>query len=124
MTKTLFAPRLQVRGHLLSAAGLAMVLLTASLSHAGVAGAIVVYPTNSSIEIGNNALYKVAGRQFSAYVPISPNGIDWLVNGVVGGNATVGTITTGGLYSPPATIPVINVVTVSARSKAYPTSIG
>ena len=33
-------------------------------------------------------------RQFSAYVPISPNTIRWLVNDVVGGNTTVGTIST------------------------------
>src|SRR5437667_1187384 len=80
-----------------------LVLLAAGPSlQAGVAGAIVVYPTNSSIEIGYNALYNVPGRQFSAYVPISPNGIYWLVNGMVGGNATVGTITATGIYSPPA----------------------
>jgi len=91
---------------------------------AGVAGRIAVYPTNSSIEIDYLKLYKVQGRQFTAYVPISPNTIQWLVNGIVGGNATVGTISATGLYVPPEAVPVRNVVTVSAQSKAYPSSIG
>ncbi len=91
---------------------------------AGVAGKIVVYPTNSSIEIDYVKLYNAPGRQFTAYVPISPNTVQWRVNGIVGGNATLGTISATGLYVPPAKIPVPNTVTISARSKAYPTSIG
>lgn len=85
--------------------------------HAQVAGAIEVYPTVSSIEFPST-------RQFSAYVPISPNTIVWKVNGMVGGDSTVGTISPTGLYTTPAAAPANNVVIVSATSTAYPNSIG
>ena len=84
---------------------------------AQVAGSIVVYPTTASLEAAST-------QQFSAYVPISPNTVVWLVNGTVGGNATVGTITAAGFYTPPKIIPANNIVTVSARSTAFLSSIG
>ncbi|MDP3070604.1 MAG: DUF1800 family protein [Opitutaceae bacterium] len=61
-----------------------------------------------------------ATRQLTAYVPLSPNSVTWSVNGVAGGNATVGTVSTGGLYQAPAIIPAANVVSVRATSTAYP----
>ena len=97
---------------------LAVVLLSvAAPLRALVSGSFTVYPTTSSIEVA-------ATRQFTAYVPISPKTVTWLVNGTVGGNATFGTITAAGVYTPPKTIPANNVVTVSAKSTAYPSSIG
>lgn len=59
-------------------------------------------------------------RQFSAYVPLSPNTIQWLVNDVPGGNSTVGTVTATGLYTAPAVVPAMNVVALKAKSTAYP----
>jgi hypothetical protein len=47
--------------------------------------------------------------------------INWEVNGVQGGNATVGTISSAGLYTPPATIASSTVVSISAVSAADPT---
>lgn len=46
------------------------------------------------------------------------------MNGITGGNPTIGTISAGGLYTPPKTIPPANILAVSARSTAYPTSVG
>ena len=89
----------------------------AGRASAQVAGSIAVYPQTSSLEVTGT-------RQFSAYVPISPNTVVWLVNGIQGGNATVGTISATGLYKPPAAIPVNNVFTITARSTAFPTSSG
>ena len=100
----------------LGLAALALVTL-AGVAHAQVSGAIAVYPTTSTLEVGST-------RQFSAYVPISPNTITWAVNGIAGGNSSVGTITPGGLYTPPKPIPASNVFTISARSTAYPASVG
>src|ERR1700682_2515623 len=41
--------------------------------------------------------------KFSETVTGDPtNSVTWSVDGVAGGNATVGTISTGGLYTPPA----------------------
>lgn len=53
---------------------------------------------------------------------LADSSVTWRVNGVAGGNATVGTISTAGVYTPPATIPANNVVTISATSVASPTT--
>lgn len=50
--------------------------------------------------------------QFSANVPVT-----WQVNGTMGGAAATGTISTTGLYTPPASIPA-GAITVSAISVA------
>jgi hypothetical protein len=42
--------------------------------------------------------------------------------GVLGGNATLGTITAGGVYSPPLTPPIGQTVTVTAAAQDSPTS--
>ena len=84
---------------------------------AQVAGAIVVYPNPSSIEIGTTL-------QFTGYVPISPNTVTWFVNDIPGGDATVGTISGTGFYQAPASAPAANVVTVKAKSTAFPNSFG
>ena len=42
--------------------------------------------------------------------------VAWEVNGLVGGNATIGTITTAGVYSAPATVPSPATVTITAVS--------
>jgi hypothetical protein len=44
----------------------------------------------------------------------------WAVNGVVGGNSTLGTISTSGLYKAPNTIPSPATVTVSVTSSEVP----
>jgi hypothetical protein len=54
-----------------------------------------MYPENAVVQTGKQ-------QQFSAQVCGSANGgVQWLVEGVAGGNATVGTITSGGLYTAP-----------------------
>src|SRR4051812_3762267 len=102
---------------LLSAAVLALASLAAAPASAQVAGAITVYPTTSTLEVASTL-------QYSAYVPISPNTITWMVNNIPGGDVTVGTISPTGLYKPPAVIPAANVVTVSAKSTAFPAQVG
>ncbi|MDX1984708.1 MAG: DUF1800 family protein [Bryobacteraceae bacterium] len=81
---------------------------------------IVVYHEKSTVETGTS-------RDFSAYVPLSPNTVVWSVNGVRGGNSTVGTVTGTGLrviYKAPATAPANNVVRLTATSTAYPAKSG
>jgi uncharacterized protein (DUF1800 family) len=60
-------------------------------------------------------------RQLTAYVQLSPSTVNWDVNGVPGGNATVGTISASGVYKAPAVVPEGGSVTVTATSTAYPT---
>ena len=50
--------------------------------------------------------------------------ITWSVGGVVGGNATVGTITEQGLYTAPATVPSPNSVAVTATDSQNPAQTG
>jgi hypothetical protein len=58
-------------------------------------------------------------RQFTATVQNSTNhSVTWKVNGVANGNSTIGTITTGGLYTAPAAVPSPSSVTVTAVSAA------
>lgn len=63
-------------------------------------------------------------RQLSAYVPLNPATVVWSVNGVVGGDSTYGTVSTGGYYVSPAVIPANNIVAVRATSTAFPDKFG
>jgi uncharacterized protein (DUF1800 family) len=57
-------------------------------------------------------------------VNLSNPSVTWQVNGVAGGNSTVGTINSSGVYTPPAAIPTNNNVTVTAVSQASPSISG
>jgi fibronectin type 3 domain-containing protein len=46
--------------------------------------------------------------------------VNWLVSGILGGNASVGTVV-GGLYTAPASVPG-GTITVTAQSSATPSS--
>jgi thiol:disulfide interchange protein DsbA len=50
--------------------------------------------------------------------------VTWQVNGITGGNATVGTISSSGVYQAPTSVPSPAVVTVSAISVANSTRSG
>jgi len=59
---------------------------------------------------------------FSASVTnITDTAVSWSVNGVAGGNAVVGTITSAGSYTAPADLPSPAAVTITATSHADPT---
>ncbi len=68
-----------------------------------------------------------AGTQqvFTAAVTGSTNtAVSWSVNGIAGGNATVGTIVGNGNYLAPTNIPTPNAITVTATSMADPNAAG
>lgn len=76
---------------------------------------VSISPTNASVQVGQS-------EQFSAIVSgASSSGVNWLVSGVLGGNSSVGTITSGGLYIAPASVPASSVL-VTAQSSASPSS--
>jgi len=61
-------------------------------------------------------------QQFTATVTSTSNkNVTWDVNGVAGGTATVGTISSSGLYTAPAHVPSPAQVSVNATSMADPT---
>ena len=73
---------------------------------------VSVSPASTSVQTGSQ-------QQFTAKVNGSSNTtVTWQVNGVTGGNSTVGTVSSSGLYSAPAAVPSPAAVTVKAISQA------
>jgi len=58
----------------------------------------------------------VVGTQAQFTGSATSGGITWAVDGVAGGNATVGTVTATGLYTAPASVPAGGKVTIQAVS--------
>ncbi len=90
--------------------GSAMVTITAPVN-----AAVTVAPIDSSTSAGTTV-------QFTATVTGTTNtAVTWSVNGVAGGNSTVGTInntSTAGLYTAPTAVPNPPTVVVTATSQA------
>jgi len=76
---------------------------------------VTVSPSNVAVETNHT-------QQFSATVVNTTNtAVTWQVNGVIGGNSTVGKIDVNGLYTAPGSVPAPATVTVTAISVADPT---
>lgn len=70
-------------------------------------------------------VYTSTTQQFIATVTGTTNtAVTWQVNGTTGGNATVGTIDTTGLYTAPSTVPSPATVTIEAISQALSSAVG
>ncbi len=80
----------------------------------------ITNPNSFSIAPRNAALTLSQSQQFTATVP-GGGPATWTVDGISGGNGTVGTISTTGLYVPPRTA---GIHTVLATSIADPTKSG
>ena len=79
---------------------------------------VSVQPTSASV-------YTNGQQQFAASVSGTTNKqVSWSVNGISGGNATIGTINTGGLYAAPASVPSPATVTITAASQVDPSKTG
>jgi hypothetical protein len=75
---------------------------------------VTILPTLASVGVG-------ATKQFTATVSGTSNtAVTWQVNDAPGGNSTVGTIDSSGLYTAPAVVPNPANVTVKAVSQADP----
>jgi len=87
---------------------------TSSLTvQVGAAGKVKVTVIPATAQIESSAIY-----QFRASVDGTSGNtsVKWYVNGVFGGNATVGTVTPQGVYSAPSKLPNPNTLTVTAIS--------
>jgi YD repeat-containing protein len=83
-----------------------------------VIGAIAVSPATATLSVNG-------AQQFTAQEAGTPTtNVNWAVNAIVGGNQTVGTITTAGLYTGPPAPPPLGTVTVTATSKDDVTASG
>ena len=99
-------------------------------------GSEALYPTSppsaGALLVGSGAAVSISGapaqlsagtsaRLSAALVNVGP-GVTWTVNGIPGGDATLGTVTPDGLYTAPATPPPAP-VTIRATSVADPAVI-
>src|SRR2546423_755114 len=110
--------------HLRGGLGLAGVAITilqtfgcagASTTRTPMAVRVTISPVSATVGAGGT-------QQFTATVQNTSNtAVTWQVSGVSGGNATVGTISSSGLYTAPAVVPNPATVTVTAVSQADPT---
>jgi len=74
--------------------------------------AVVVSPATMNVQQGST-------QQFTATVINSNNpAVNWLVNGIIGGNASVGTVNSTGLYTAPLVTPNPPTAAVTAVSQA------
>jgi uncharacterized protein (DUF1800 family) len=73
----------------------------------------------SQVRVGGSAVSFTA-----AVTQLTNTTVTWQVNGVSGGNSSVGTIDGTGAYTPPAAVPTANPVTVTAVSVASPSVSG
>lgn len=115
-------PRRRVAAHLVA---VALVALTAACGGGGGGSppppppppiTVAVAPTTQNVLLG-------ATQQFTATVSGSTNtAVTWSVNGITGGNTTVGTINASGLYTAPAILPSPAAVSIRATSVANGTS--
>ena len=80
--------------------------------------AVVVAPATAMVRTGNQ-------QAFTATVTgaLDPT-VTWTVNGVAGGNSTVGIVSATGTYTAPLVLPTPNTVTVTATSVEDPTRSG
>jgi len=98
----------------------ATILSAAAVTAAVSAGSVTVAvnPSSVTLRLGD-------AKSFSAAVSNTTNkGVAWFVNGIAGGNGTVGIVDGTGKYQTPTAVPTPNVVTVSAASKADATKTG
>ena len=100
-----------------------MLLAVASI---GCGGGSSSTPPNVTITIDPSVVTLGLGgaQQFKTTISGSTNSnVTWEVNGVNGGNLTIGTISSSGLYTAPAAVPNPPTVTVTAVSQANPADI-
>lgn len=76
-----------------------------------VSGKIVVQVTPNNDPMGIHVKETI---QFTATVNSPDTGVAWQVNGTTGGNTSVGTISSGGLFTAPEQVPEPDTVTVTA----------
>jgi hypothetical protein len=76
------------------------------------AQSIAISPSYPGVKVGTSV-------QLTARVTgLATTAVTWKVNGIVGGNSTVGTIGTSGLYTAPATVPAMALVSAVSAANA------
>ncbi len=115
----LYTPPPSAATHIISAASVEDPTRTAS------ATITVRLPTTSvTLTPSNAAISTIQKQQFTATVSDTANtAVTWKVDGVQGGNAAVGLISTGGLYTPPAAVATHSITAVSVADPSKFSSV-
>ena len=72
---------------------------------------------------GRGVITQFQTQQFSAAINgIQSSNVTWSVDGITGGNSTLGTISTGGLYTPPSSS-ATHVIQVTNKSNTSQTAV-
>ena len=90
-------------------------------SGTGGGGTPPLTPTITSVSVSCGSLTVNVGQTSQCSATVTGTGnysssVTWSVNSVAGGNATVGTVSTSGLYTAPATVPTPFTVALTATS--------
>jgi uncharacterized protein (DUF1800 family) len=113
-----------LRGAFALAASLSLVCI-AGCSSGSTSSSVGTPPQITVTVSGASSTRLSATTQFAATVTGTSNTkVTWQVNGVTGGSATTGTISTSGLYTAPAAMPSTQSVMVTAVSVAYAAASG
>jgi len=92
------------------------------VSNTALVNVVAAGPVTISISPASAIVRVRQNRQFTATIQGTTNtSATWKVNGITGGNSTVGTISQTGLYRAPNSVPSPSTVTVSATSAVDPT---
>jgi uncharacterized protein (DUF1800 family) len=93
-------------------------LCALGLAGPALAATLTLSPASETVPING-------ARTFTATLSGSPAPVvKWKVNGVAGGSAVTGTISSSGVYTAPAAVPQSNPVTVTATTTVKPTTSG
>lgn len=96
------------------------IMSTASLQvQVGASGKVLVQIVPATAQIPTASTFQYAAAISGAGTNTA---VKWAINGTAGGNATVGTISAGGIYKAPATVPNPNTIQVTATSLADTTA--
>ncbi len=80
---------------------------------------LAVCPSSGSVQAGSGT------KAFNATLANTTDAsVSWQVNGIAGGNSTVGTISSSGVYTPPSSVPQGGTVTIAAVSNVDGTTTG
>jgi hypothetical protein len=77
---------------------------------------VSVSPTSASVLLGEPQSFTVTVSESTGNT--TNTAVNWSVNGIPGGNAAVGTVSAGGVYTSPAILPAPGSVVVQATSAA------
>jgi serine protease len=80
-------------------------------------------PVQIGVQSASNTIQATV-RQSIQFSATGASNLTWKVNGIVSGNSSIGTISDGGTFTAPASVPNPATVTIRAESKANPADFG